>query len=111
MSETSKVTWTFDQENPTLSEALREGLNLVMDPELGLSVVQLGLIRDVKTTEDGIQVDMILTTPFCPYAPVLVEQVTVMSENVLRQPVMVELGDEAWDPEMMEEGLDDWGLF
>jgi uncharacterized protein YeaO (DUF488 family) len=38
----------------------------VWDPELGLDVVSLGLVYDVRTSGDGIEIDMTLTTPGCP---------------------------------------------
>jgi metal-sulfur cluster biosynthetic enzyme len=55
---------------------------------------------------------MILTTPFCPYGPALLEQAREMAEATLQVPTTVEMGREMWDPGMMEEGAGgDWGLF
>ncbi|MBE0691432.1 MAG: hypothetical protein IH587_15040, partial [Anaerolineae bacterium] len=57
-------------------------------------------------------VNMIMTTPFCPYAPQLLEQTRRMAQEYLQRPTTIEMGMEMWDPSMMEEGLaDDWGLF
>jgi metal-sulfur cluster biosynthetic enzyme len=49
-------------------------LRPVMDPEIGLSVVDLGLIYGVDISEDGkkVEVSMTLTSPMCPYGPHLV---------------------------------------
>lgn len=46
----------------------------VHDPEIGLSIVDLGLIYDVRIAPDGkkLEVDMTLTSPMCPYGPELV---------------------------------------
>jgi metal-sulfur cluster biosynthetic enzyme len=55
---------------------------------------------------------MILTTPFCPYAPAMISQVKKAAQDSLGVPTTVEMGMEMWDPSMMEEGAGgDWGLF
>ena len=55
---------------------------------------------------------MILTTPFCPYGPAMIEQVRSTASDVSSGDIEVELGTEMWDPSMMEEGAGgDWGLF
>ncbi|HXS81312.1 MAG TPA: iron-sulfur cluster assembly protein, partial [Methylomirabilota bacterium] len=46
--------------------AVRSVLETVMDPELGLSVIDLGLIREVHFLDGKTLVRMMLTTPFCP---------------------------------------------
>ena len=109
---TNRPIWHADKHVPELSNRLREGLNSVLDPELDLSVMQLGLIRNATIEEDHAAIEMILTTPFCPYAPALIEMVRDEAETVLDRTVSIELGMEAWDISMMEEGLaDDWGLY
>ena len=95
-------------------EELIETLRSVIDPEIGLNVVELGLIRnlDIDDEKDSVKITMILTTPFCPYGPQIIEQVRVVSTQVLKGGVEVEIGTELWDPSMMEEGAGgDWGLF
>lgn len=112
----NRPVWDADAEYPGLCKILEEGMQTVMDPELGLSMMQLGLIRDVSylTSEEGedeVLITMILTTPFCPYGPSLIQQVEQTAEQVLMRMVTVELGDEIWEPSMMEEGLGEWGLY
>ncbi|MBE2183462.1 MAG: DUF59 domain-containing protein [Anaerolineae bacterium] len=93
-------------------EGLREALRAVIDPEIGMNVVELGLIRDVEIGPDRGHVVMIMTTPFCPYAPALLEQSRRTSQEYLELPTTIEMGLEMWDPTMMEDGAaDDWGLF
>ncbi len=93
-------------------EGLREALRAVIDPEIGMNIVELGLIRDIEVHEDRVHVTMIMTTPFCPYAPQLLEQTRRTAQNFLDLPATVEMGLEMWDPSMMEEGAaDEWGLF
>lgn len=88
-------------------------LRSVIDPEIGLDVVELGLIRTVEFNEaEKAKVTMILTTPFCPYGPQIVEQVRVTTNTITGEGSTVEIGTEMWDPSMMEEGAGgDWGLF
>ncbi|MBX3060040.1 MAG: DUF59 domain-containing protein [Anaerolineae bacterium] len=98
----------------TKDEELMESLRVVIDPEIGLNVVELGLIRaiDVNEENDTANLTMILTTPFCPYGPQLIEQVRMVGNKVMSGGVTVEIGAELWDPSMMEEGAGgDWGLF
>ena len=95
-------------------DELFESLRSVIDPEIGLNVVELGLIRsiDVDEEEDTANLTMILTTPFCPYGPQLIEQVRIAGGRVMANGVTVEIGTELWDPSMMEEGAGgEWGLF
>lgn len=88
------------------TDAVREVLReRVIDPELGINVVDLGLIYDVEIAEGRISVDMTLTTPGCPLAGTLAAQV----EETLRQAfpghdVEVSLvWEPRWTPEMMSE--------
>ena len=95
-------------------ELLLESLRSVIDPEIGLNIVELGLIRNIEVdeAEATAEVTMILTTPFCPYGPALIEQVRVVGNTIMEGGVAVEIGLELWDPSMMEEGVGgDWGLF
>lgn len=93
-------------------DSLREALRVVVDPEIGMNVVELGLVRDIQIEEERGHVVMIMTTPFCPYAPQLLEQTRRTAQEHLGVPTTIEMSMEMWDPSMMEEGAaDDWGLF
>lgn len=108
----SKVSWQAESTHPELVEPFREQMREVVDPELGLSIIELGLIRDLKILDDHAEVNMILTTPFCPYGPAMLEVTRQKAENFLNRPVTIEMGMEMWDFSMMEEGAGaDWGLF
>jgi serine O-acetyltransferase len=70
-----------------------------MDPEVGMSVVDLGLIRDVVVEEHGVTVRMVLTFPGCPLAGYLAEQVYQGAIGAAEGlPVEVEVVDEPWTP-------------
>jgi metal-sulfur cluster biosynthetic enzyme len=93
-------------------EGLREALRVVVDPEIGMNVIELGLVRKVEIEPDRGHLVMIMTTPFCPYAPQLLEQTRRTAQEYLGTPTTIEMSMEMWDPSMMEEGAaDDWGLF
>jgi metal-sulfur cluster biosynthetic enzyme len=101
-----------DVETNERYEKLMTDLRRVVDPELGMNVVELGLIRDVVFGDADATITMILTTPFCPYAPAMINQVKMTAQESLGMPTTVEMGMEMWDPSMMEEGAGaDWGLF
>ncbi|MCO5183895.1 MAG: metal-sulfur cluster assembly factor [Anaerolineae bacterium] len=94
-------------------EEVLESLRSVIDPEIGLNIIELGLVRNVEIGDEGkVHLTMILTTPFCPYGPQIIAQVKSVLQSVTGQPGVVEMGTEMWDPSMMEEGAGgDWGLF
>lgn len=56
-------------------ENIIECLKTVKDPELGMDIYTLGLIYNIAIGEDGIDILMTLTTPFCPYADEIMEGV------------------------------------
>lgn len=104
--------WDFEPSEPEKAALLRDALREVRDPELGYNVIELGLIRNVSLQETRYLITMILTTPFCPYAPMMVEDVRVHAEAVLGNSVAIDLRMDPWDESMMEEGFElDWGFF
>jgi metal-sulfur cluster biosynthetic enzyme len=104
--------WEIEKTHPDKVDALEEALSEVTDPEIGMNIIQLGLVRNVVIKEDHAVVTMILTTPFCPYGPSMMETTRKKAEDALVMPTKINYGSETWDPSMMEDGLeDDWGLF
>ena len=107
MSDTAEVTEFTPEE-----QALRDALRSVIDPELGMSIVELGLIRKLDMQPDLAEITMIMTTPFCPYGPALLEQARRSAEKHMQRPVKITLGMEMWEPSMMEGGPPaEWGLY
>ena len=84
-------------------EVVRDALRSVMDPELHLDVIALGLIESIDLDNEPAHVKMLLTTPFCPYGPWLVQQVKETSEQAAGREVKVEVLPKQWSPEMMED--------
>jgi metal-sulfur cluster biosynthetic enzyme len=109
-----QAVWEIQSTHPELSEQVEEALREVLDPELGLNIIELGLVRDVSYSPDDekAHVKMIMTTPFCPYAPALLEMTREKTGETLGVEATIEMGMEPWDFSYMEEGLGaDWGLF
>jgi len=84
--------------------AVRAALETVMDPEIGLSVIDLGLIREIHFLDPPkTLVRMMLTTPFCPYAPQLMADVKQATMSAVPQECEVEIMPDAWSPDMMPD--------
>ena len=86
-------------------EDVMDALSNVIDPELGLDFVELGLIYGVEVAEGNVKVTFTLTTPGCPIGPQVTEQIeefvgelagvrSIDSQMVFTPP---------WSPEMMSE--------
>ena len=111
-SNQNKPVWEIESTNPELVEPLIEQLKQVMDPEIGLNVLELGLVRNIAVLNGEAKMVMIMTTPFCPYGPALLETTRQYAEKGLQLPTSVELSYEPWDPSMMDENARmEWGFF
>jgi metal-sulfur cluster biosynthetic enzyme len=108
----SKINWHAESTHPDLVDPFKEKLREVVDPEIGLNIIELGLVRDLKIEEHSAEITMILTTPFCPYGPAMLEVTRQKAETFLNLPTTIEMGMEMWDFSMMEEGVGaDWGIY
>jgi metal-sulfur cluster biosynthetic enzyme len=88
----------FDAERRATELAILDALRSVVDPEIGMNVVELALIKQILLGTDESEIKMILTTPFCPYAGSMIQQVKEQAESVTEHPVKVTLLAERWDP-------------
>ena len=95
-----------------LDDALvRSALKNVIDPEIGLDIVSLGLVYDVGIEVAGrtVTVDMTLTTPACPAGPQILEQARrevlgLATVHPSRENVRINLvWTPFWNPSMMSE--------
>lgn len=109
---TKQAIWEIESTNPELVEPVEKALREVVDPEIGLNVVELGLVRNVQLEDGKAKVTMIMTTPFCPYAPALLEMTRTKAAEALKRDTEIEMGAEMWDLSYMEQGAGaEWGLF
>jgi len=88
----------FDAERRATELAILDALRAVVDPEIGMNVVELALIKQILLGPGETEIKMILTTPFCPYAGSMIQQVKEQAESVVEHPVKVTLLAERWDP-------------
>lgn len=88
-----------------LTEAtIRQALRQVLDPELGLSIIDLGLVYEIDIDEGDIEVQMTLTSPGCPVGPQIMDDV----QRTLRmldgvKSVNIEI---VWEPYWTPEKID-----
>jgi metal-sulfur cluster biosynthetic enzyme len=109
---TNEIKWTIHDTNPELVEPVRGKLGEVVDPEIGMNIIQLGLVRDVSLENEIAHLKMILTTPFCPYGPAMIEMTRQKAVEALNKPVTVEMLPDVWDFAMMEDpSALDWGMY
>lgn len=100
---------------PFTREDVREGLKNVYDPEIGVNIVDLGLVYDSEISEtNDVLVTMTLTSLGCPLGPVIVQEVN----NALKD--LPEIGETdvklvwspPWTPDMMsEDAKDELGMW
>jgi FeS assembly SUF system protein len=98
-----------------IGEEVVKVLSEIYDPEIPVNIYELGLIYDVQVSEDGdVKIVMTLTSPNCPVAESLPEEVRLKSRTIDEvRDVEVEITfDPPWDKEMMsEEAKVELGLF
>lgn len=108
----NQIHWTIHETHPEIVENVRAKLSEVVDPEIGMNIIQLGLIRNIEIENGMGRLKMILTTPFCPYGPAMIEMTKAKASEGLNMPVTIEMGMEMWDFSMMEDpSALDWGLY
>jgi len=108
----NQIKWTLHDTHPDLVQPVRDRLSEVVDPEIGMNIIQLGLVRDVSIENDIAHMKMILTTPFCPYGPAMIEMTKAKAVEGLGMPVNIEMGMDVWDFSMMEDpSALDWGMY
>jgi metal-sulfur cluster biosynthetic enzyme len=93
----------------TQAAAIREVLRVVVDPELGASVVDLNMVRRVDVVEDHADIDLVLTVPDCPLAGWIAEQARRAALTVPGiASATVRILDEPWQPPGRAASWWDW---
>lgn len=90
---------------PVTPQLVRSLLYDVIDPELGVNIVDLGLVYELALDESGVLVRMTLTTPGCPLGGYLDDEINrALAQLPGHPPVNVDLvWEPAWRPEMMTD--------
>lgn len=95
-------------------EQVLDLLKAIYDPEIGLDIVNLGLIYRIDISEDGksIDLDMTLTSIGCPIGPTLINMVEEVLKSKFERVNVNVVFDPPWSPEMIsDEGKQALGIF
>jgi metal-sulfur cluster biosynthetic enzyme len=86
-------------------EEVTEALSNVIDPELGLDFVELGLIYDVEIDGGKVAVTFTLTTPACPIGPQVSEQIEEFVGEIagVEEVIPTMVFNPPWSPDRMSE--------
>jgi metal-sulfur cluster biosynthetic enzyme len=89
---------------PTVEE-VEEALTNVIDPELGLDFVELGLIYDIEVDGPRVQVTFTLTSPGCPIGPQVSEQIEEFVSEVdgVESVASTMVFTPPWTPDLMSD--------
>lgn len=87
------------------TEEIKESLRNIKDPEIGQNIVDLGLVYDVSydEREQYAHVKMTLTSPMCPYGPMILNQVPIVAQSVagVKEADVEVVWTPPWDPHTM----------
>jgi FeS assembly SUF system protein len=92
--------------NDELTDRVIDTLKSIYDPEIPVDIYELGLIYDLKISDDGdAEVTMTLTTPHCPVSESLPQEVEmrVLSVPGIRDAEVKVTWDPPWDPSKMSD--------
>ncbi len=100
----------------TTEKVVMEGLKTIIDPEMRINIVDLGLIYgvDINAENNGAVVKMTLTSPGCPFGPEIVSAVEMILHSLrFEEKKVVLIWDPPWDPATMasEEVKDQMGIW
>jgi len=91
---------------PITETNIREALRHVIDPELGINIVDLGLVYAVAIDGARVRVVMTMTSPACPLADYLKDLVDSTVKEHVREVEDVDIDlvwEPAWNPDMMSD--------
>lgn len=97
---------TAERHSLPTEAALRAALNAVIDPEVGMNIVDLGLIYGLRIGPDRVEADVTMTTPSCPMGSMIVDEVrrAIAAAVPAGTAVVVNLvWEPPWDPSRMSE--------
>jgi metal-sulfur cluster biosynthetic enzyme len=89
-----------------MTDDIRAALKTVIDPELGINIIDLGLVYHAERNAGGIAIELTMTTPACPLGEMMSDEVKrVLGERFPDVPdVRVDIvWDPPWSPDLMTE--------
>ena len=92
-------------EHPELSSSVAAALRQVIDPEIGLDIVSLGLVYGIEVTGSRVRVDLTMTTPACPLGEHIANdaRVRIMAVDGVTQVDVELVWEPRWTPERMSK--------
>jgi len=89
---------------PPSEDTLRQALRQVVDPELGLNIVELGLVYEVEIDDGDVEVQMTLTSPGCPAGPQIMDDVqrTLKMLDGVKSVNVALVWEPYWTPERID---------
>jgi metal-sulfur cluster biosynthetic enzyme len=89
--------------DPTANSELLSALRRVIDPELGINIVDLGLVYSAAMTDGRVEIIMTMTTPACPMNSYLVDQTNKAIQALpgVKEVSVKLVWDPPWGPQMM----------
>jgi metal-sulfur cluster biosynthetic enzyme len=102
-----EVTPPFPYAGPdTLRQPIVDALRRVVDPEVAMSIVDVGLIYGVSVTDDKVQVLLTMTSAACPVTDLIVEEVETELDRALPPELLIQVElvwQPPWSPDRMSE--------
>lgn len=86
------------------AESLRQSLRQVIDPEVGLDIVELGLVYDIRCAGNRVEVDFTMTTPSCPMSAMIEDDIRGVLAAALPPGTDIAtrlVWEPPWEPSMM----------
>ncbi len=86
--------------------AIRDALRNVIDPEVGMNVVDLGLVYGIEIAPNRVQVNMTMTTPACPMGSMIAEDAREAIRDIAPEAAEIDVQlvwDPPWSPALMSE--------
>lgn len=87
-------------------DTLRDALRSVIDPEVGMNIVDLGLVYRLAIEDDTVLVDMTMTSPACPLGDLITEEVEGVLSKCLPAGTRIDVHlvwEPPWSPDLMTE--------
>jgi metal-sulfur cluster biosynthetic enzyme len=101
------MTMVEQHQTPTIdAEAIRAALHEVLDPEIGINIVDLGLVYGIDVRDRDVVVRMTMTTPSCPLGDYLADAVETTIRDRFASVAGIDVDlvwDPAWSPAMMSD--------
>ncbi|WP_206955448.1 metal-sulfur cluster assembly factor [Trinickia acidisoli] len=97
-------------DSPATREDIRAALQRVIDPEIGINIVDLGLVYDIESKTEGWRIALTMTSPACPMGQSILDDVQAVIDASLAIGTSVDIDlvwEPPWEPAMMSDAARD----